>query len=181
MKLTLEDKIEIIELKKRHISANKISIQFKVGVSNINYIYDLYKEHGEEILKSNYHHYNEVFKIRAINRAKAGESLRSVSIKLGLSNPGTLFRWLKEYDNNYGRIPLRKRGRPPMKKNNKKDLNKSNELKTNIISSEVEKLKTELKKEKEKNLYQEAEIKYLKKLRALVQAREKQEQKKKSK
>lgn len=76
-----------------------------------------------------------------------------------------LNNWLKKYRENGYNIVERKRGRPTMKKEFK---SKKNET----IEEENERLKKE-------NLYLKAELEYSKKLRAVVQARKNQQQKKK--
>ena len=76
-----------------------------------------------------------------------------------------LNNWLKKYRENGYNIVERKRGRPTMKKVIKK---KENETKDETI-----------KRLEEENLYLKAELEYSKKLRAVVQARKNQQQKKK--
>ena len=85
----------------------------------------------------------------------------------GLASRGMLQNWLKDYKDMGYNIVERKRGRSPTmsKKINKP---KSNET--------IEEENARLKKE---NLYLKAELEYSKKLRAVVQARKNQQQKKK--
>jgi putative transposase len=57
--------------------------------------------HGVEIVKHKYTDYPNQYKKEAINRVLIDdESIREVSIQLGLSNIGTLTRWIKEYKAN---------------------------------------------------------------------------------
>ena len=77
-----------------------------------------------------------------------------------------LFNWIKEYKENCYNIVERKRGRPTMDKKIKP---------INEEETQEEKIKR-LEKE---NLYLKAELEYSKKLRAVVQARKNQQQKKK--
>ena len=93
------------------------------------------------------------------------ESILSVSIDEGLLSKGMLNNWLKKYRENGYNIVERKRGRPAMKKELKPKKNET-------IEEENERLKKE-------NLYLKAELEYSKKLRAVVQARKNQQQKKK--
>lgn len=95
-----------------------------------------------------------------------GEPVLSVSIDEGLLSNGILFNWIKEYKENCYNIVERKRGRPTM--NNKINTPKKKET----IEEENERLKKE-------NEYLKAELEYSKKLRAVVQARKNQQQKKK--
>ena len=76
-----------------------------------------------------------------------------------------LNNWLKKYRENGYNIVERKRGRSTMTKITKK---KENETKDEKI-----------KRLEEENLYLKAELEYSKKLRAVVQARKNQQQKKK--
>lgn len=92
------------------------------------------------------------------------ESILSVYIDEGLVAKGMLNNWLKKYRENNYNIVERKRGRPTMKKELKQKKNETIE--------ENERLKKE-------NLYLKAELEYSKKLRAVVQARKNQQQKKK--
>ena len=73
--------------------------------------------------------------------------------------------WIKKYKEMGYNIVERKRGRPTMPKVTKK---KENETKKETI-----------KRLEEENLYLKAELEYSKKLRAVVQARKNQQQKKK--
>ena len=76
-----------------------------------------------------------------------------------------LNNWLKKYRENGYNIVERKRARPTMPKVARK---KDNETKDETI-----------KRLQEENLYLKAELEYSKKLRAVVQARKNQQQKKK--
>ena len=177
MKLTKQDKFEILQLRQGGTSYKAISLKYQISERSIYYLCALYKRHGDSIINSTYNHYDEAFKIQAVKKVKNGKTISQASIELGLSNIGTLSRWVKEFDNNYGRIPKRKRGRSPMKKD-KNTSNLDNNASTVITAAtEIKELKRQLKQNKEKLLYQEAEIEYLKKLKALILA--KQQQKKK--
>ena len=95
------------------------------------------------------------------------ESIRFVSIDEGLLSDGMLYNWIKKYKESGYNIVERKRGRSPtiMKK-------PKASKKTETMEEQVERLKIE-------NLYLKAELEYTKKLRAVVQARKNQQQKKK--
>ena len=112
--------------------------------------------------------HSKLEKETAINRVLIkGESAWSVAIDIGLLNYGMLQNWISKYKENGYNIVERKRGRSPtiMPKNNK-------QKKKETIEEEIERLKKE-------NLYLKAELEYSKKLRAVVQARKNQQQKKK--
>ena len=68
-------------------------------VSKLKYWINLYKKHGEDIfIERERRIYRRDSKILAINRVKNGESIRSVSIDLGLTEPAILGDWIKLYD-----------------------------------------------------------------------------------
>ena len=112
--------------------------------------------------------YSKQYKEDAINRVLInGEAIWAVAIDIGLSGPGTLQNWIKKYKENGYNIVERKRGRSPTMP--KKDLKPKTK---ETIEEENERLRKE-------NLYLKAELEYSKKLRAVVQARKNQQQKKK--
>ena len=114
-------------------------------------------------------HFGEIFneKERIINRVILdNESVCSVAIDEGLISNGMLFNWIKEYKENCYNIVERKRGRSTMPKKSTKP------PKNETIEEKVKRLE-------EENLYLKAELDYSKKLRAVVQARKNQLQKKK--
>ncbi len=166
-KLSYEDKINIYYLKKKGISRKAIANSYKIGQQNVQYLVRLIDKHGFNILRTNSNKkYNKLEKQRIINRiVQNQESLLSVAVDEGLSSVGLLCNWVKIYKENCYNIVERKRGRPIMTKITKK---KENETKDETI-----------KRLEEENLYLKAELEYSKKLRAVVQARKNQQQKKK--
>ena len=75
---------------------------------------------GFDILRHSYHDYSIQFKEAAIYRVLTlHESIKSVSIDLGLSTDSVLFRWIKEYKENGYNVVVRKRGRHAKKENNR--------------------------------------------------------------
>ena len=166
-KLTYEDKINMYSDKKNGMSIIQISNKYKVRETTVKYIYKLIEVHGYDILrttKNKYYSSNQKEKI--INRVLLNnESITSVSIDEGLLNPGILANWIKKYKEMNYNIVERKRGRPTMPKVTKKKENETD--------------KEKIKRLEEENLYLKAELEYSKKLRAVVQARKNQQQKKK--
>ena len=166
-KLTYEDKINMYSDKKNGMSIIQISNKYKVKETTVKYIYRLIEVHGYDILrttKNKYYSSNQKEKI--INRVLLNnESITSVSIDEGLLNPGILANWIKKYKEMDYNIVERKRGRPTMPKVTKKKENETD--------------KEKIKRLEEENLYLKAELEYSKKLRAVVQARKNQQQKKK--
>ena len=168
-KLTYEDKINMYIDKKNGMSIMQISNKYKVRETTVKYIYRLIEVHGYDILRTTKNkYYSPNQKEQIINRILLNnESIISVSIDEGLLNPGILANWMKKYKEMDYNIVERKRGRSPTM--SKKELKfKANET----IEEENERLRKE-------NLYLKAELEYSKKLRAVVQARKNQQQKKK--
>ena len=167
-KLTYENRIEIYKKIKNGESPTYLSKQYDIGVDKIRYLVRLIDKHGYDILRTTKNRkFNSYEKEQIINRVLLkGETTLSVSIDEGLLSNGILFNWIKEYKKNCYNIVERKRGRPTM---NKKEFKLR---KDETIEEENERLKKE-------NLYLKAELEYSKKLRAVVQARKNQQQKKK--
>ena len=167
-KLTYEDKINLYVNRKLGMAVHSVSKKYNITVNGVNYLVRLIDRHGYDILrKSKNREYPRYIKEQAINRVLINnESVWSVAIDIGLPSNGMLVNWVKKYKENGYNIVERKRGRPTM---NKKEIkSKKNET----LEEENERLKKE-------NLYLKAELEYSKKLRAVVQARKNQQQKKK--
>ena len=104
MKLTMQDKLNIC---KEHIiegkSLSHISEKYDgFSITGIKYIIKVYKKHGEEPFADRDRKiYRRDTKLLSINRVKNGESIRSVAVDLGLTDPKILSDWIKLYDN-YG-------------------------------------------------------------------------------
>ena len=166
-KLSYEDKINLYHDYKEGASINTLSRKYNKRKSGITYLIKLIDIHGFDVLKTSRNKsYPITFKQDAIDRVLLNkEPVWSVSLDIGLSSDGMLQNWIKKYKENGYNIVERKRGRPTMPKVTKK---KENETKDEKI-----------KRLEEENLYLKAELEYSKKLRAVVQARKNQQQKKK--
>ncbi len=166
-KLSYEEKIEIYKERKEGKGAIHLSKKYGVRREKIYYLENLIDKHGYDILRTTKNQtYSKYDKERIINRVLLNnETINSVSIDEGLLSCGMLYNWIKKYKENGYNIVERKRGRPTMPKITKK---KENETKDEKI-----------KRLEEENLYLKAELEYSKKLRAVVQARKNQQQKKK--
>ena len=174
MKLTLEDKLKIIELREKGYSYEMIGKQFKVRDSTIKRIWYCYKEHGVEgiIHPPKNRSYSPELKLEIINRVFQGESKTSLAAIYNLPGECTIISWMKKYEelgyNGLEGKQGRPRGRPKiMTKKEKKNTPLTNEEREELIR---------LRKEKE---YLEMENEYLKKLDALVKERLKQQKRKK--
>ena len=166
-KLTIEDKINLYNERKLGMTVSSISKRYNITINSVNDLISLINKHGFDILRTRKNKYYSVHeKERIINRVLLNnESIRSVAIDEGLLSVGMLHNWLKKYKEMGYNIVERKRGRPTMPKVTKKKENETD--------------KEKIKRLEEENLYLKAELEYSKKLRAVVQARKNQQQKKK--
>ena len=166
-KLTYDDTIKLYNDRKAGMSVSSVSKKYNVSMNVVNDLISLIDKHGFEILRTTK---NRTFtpheKERIINRVILNnESIRSVAIDEGLLSKGMLQNWIKKYAEMGYNIVERKRGQPTMPKVTKKKNNETD--------------KEKIKRLEEENLYLKAELEYSKKLRAVVQARKNQQQKKK--
>ena len=174
MKLTLEDKIKIIELRKQGIGYGTIAKQFNVVDNAISKIWYKYELHGIEGIKHppTNKKYSAEFKLEIINRVLQGETKTRLAAEYNLPGAGTIVSWMKKYEelgyNGLEGKQGRPRGRP-------KIMTKEEKKNTPLTNDEREEL-IRLRKEKE---YLEMENAYLKKLDALVKERLKRQGKKK--
>lgn len=172
MKLKLKDKLKIIELYNEGCSISQISKQFKVSNWVIGNIERQYREHGIESFKEKGKNskYPVTFKMEIIQRVLGGESITSIAVELCV-NKGMIHSWLKKYKElGYNGLIEKKKGRLPNMKP------KNNEAKLDIPMDEKDKRIKELE---ERNAQLEMENDLLKKLRALVQQRQQQQNTKK--
>ena len=167
-KITYKKYINVYNEKKDGKSSISIGKKYNVGKVVAEYLLYLIDKHGYERLRKNKNRqYPKHVKEEAINRVLVdGEAKWTVALDFGLPSVGMLSNWISKYKENGYNIVERKRGRPTM---NKKELKIK---KSETIEEENERLKKE-------NLYLKAELEYSKKLRAVVQARKNQQQKKK--
>ena len=166
-KLTYEDKINLYNDRKKGMSLKSLSKKYKIRTCSISYLTSIIDEHGYEILRTSSNKFHSKSqKQEAIDRVLInGEAVWSVAIDIGLLSYGMLANWVKKYKENSYNIVERKRGRSTMPKVTKKKENETD--------------KEKIKRLEEENLYLKAELEYTKKLRAVVQARKNQQQKKK--
>ena len=178
MKLTLEDKLKIIELRQQGYSYEMIGKQFKVRDSTIKIIWYCYKEHEVEgiIHPPKNRIYSAELKLEIINKVFQGESKTSLAAKYNLAGPGTIVLWMKKYEElGYNGLESKPKGRPKSMPRKPKKETKTIKDNTPLTNEEREEL-IRLRKEKE---FLEMENAYLKKLDALVKKRLKQQEKKK--
>ncbi len=166
-KLSYDDKINLYNERKKGVSIASLCSKYGIRHEMVEYLIRLIDKNGFDILRTSKNkHYTIQDKERIINRILLnGETIRVVAIDEGITSYGMLQNWVKNYKENGYNIVERKRGRSTMPKVTKK---KENETKDETI-----------KRLEEENLYLKAELEYSKKLRAVVQARKNQQQKKK--
>ena len=167
-KLTYEDKINLYNDRKKGLTIPALVSKYNVRHEIIEYLIRLIDKHGLDVLRTSKNKYYPPYeKERIINRVLINmESRNSVAIDEGLTSSGMLGNWIKKYQEMGYNIVERKRGRSPTMSNNNKPTKK-------------ETIEEENKRLKKENLYLKAELEYSKKLRAVVQARKNQQQKKK--
>jgi transposase-like protein len=174
MKLTLEDKMKIIELRKQGLGYKTIAKKINIAFSRIKIILAEYEKHGIEGIKHppKNRKYSVELKLEIIRRVFDGESKTSLAAEYNLPGAGTIVSWMKKYEelgyNGLEGKQGRPRGRP-------KIMTKEEKKNTPLTNDEREEL-IRLRKEKE---YLEMENEYLKKLDALVKERLKQQKRKK--
>lgn len=185
MKLTFEDKKEICRLyKEEFLSYPKISKMFKVGETTVKRIINRCKEHGEESLRhpAKQRIFSADFKMMIINKVYEGEAKEALAVKYSLAGPGTIASWMHKYEEfGYNGLVSKRTGRPKKNMNQKVedkqiDFDMSSPL-TDPERAEFEELKKKyatLKKAKEQT---DMENDILKKLDALIQKRQKKEEK----
>jgi len=150
----MQDKLNIC---KEHIIEGKtlshISERYdNFPTSSIKYMVKLYKKHGDEpFVERERRIYRRNTKLLLINRVKNGESIRSVAVDYGLTDPKILSDWIKIYDNEGEQ---RIQDTYPRK---------------NYLNEDERYKKTVDSKLEEENIRLKAEIEYLKKSQSLTQ------------
>jgi len=100
MRITMKEKVKICKMHiEEGLSISHISELYGgYDKTNIKYIINLYKMHGEEPFLSRVRRmYKRDTKLLAIGQVLAGRTIRDVACEHGLANPGVLSDWLKKY------------------------------------------------------------------------------------
>ena len=169
-KIKIEDKIEIIKLYKQGYGSKVIAKKMHIQRSRAREIMRQYDLFGDVVLNVSHknRNYTVEYKIELIKRVKKGESISCVAFE-NMISPGQLSNWIKKYEElGYNGLNNPK-GRPKIMKPETKKTQP-------IHEDEKDKRIRELE---ERNAQLEMENDLLKKLRALVQQRTQQPNKKK--
>ena len=112
-KLTIKDKIEIYERRKKGETISSLTKAFDVNESNIRYLIALIKKHGYDILRKDKNRtYSKVFKLQIINRILINhESINSIALDIGLIFSGILNNWLSKFKENGYNVIEKKKGK----------------------------------------------------------------------
>ncbi len=170
-KLTIEDKKEIYKKRKKGYTFETLKKEYHVNISILKYLVKLIDVHGFHVLKtSKTTYYSPSLKEEIINKVFIHhQSITSTAIEYGLSSNGLLCNWIRSYKQNKYVIVERQKGRPSTMTKKMMNIKNYEDMTPEEKVQYLEK----------KNLYLEAEVEYLKKLRAVVQARKNQLPKKK--
>ncbi len=136
---------------------------FEIDSSTVRKWVDAYKLHGLLGLKKPYSHYPIEFKLQVLKAVSSGElSVRTACAQFNIPNHGTILTWLRRYnEGGVDALTNRSRGRPKRMSTPTKPYQPSNKPAEELTPEE---LILEVQ-------YRRAEVAYLKKLEALIQAK----------
>lgn len=120
-----------------------------------------YEYHGAEAFIKRYTNYSPQFKLDVLNyMIEHGTSTLETAVIFNIADPSTLRKWRRQFETKgFDALQSKKKGRPSMKQETKKQLKQAPvEGSPEALQAEIERLRMENE--------------YLKKLNALVQAKE---------
>lgn len=185
MKLSFEDKKEIIRLRKSEFRTMKeICLKFNIAKTTFTKIIKIYEKYGIDALKhpTKKKKYSAEFKYKIIRLVYEGKSKKSLVIEYNLPSTATILSWIHKYEEFGYNGLISKNGR--LKKMDIKKEEKENNIDVSspLVDSErleFEELKRQNKTLQETNLQLQMENDVLKKLDALIQKKgQKKEEKK---
>ena len=162
-KYTSEEKLQAtIRYLKGNESSHEIAKSLGTDNTAILKWAKLYEYHGEEAFIKRYTNYSAQFKLDVLNyMIEHGTSSRETAAIFNIPTPSTIDSWKKQFETNgFDALQSKKKGRPSMKKETNKHLKQA------PIEGSPEALQAEINRLRMEN-------EYLKKLNALVQAKEK--------
>ncbi len=171
-------RLEVIKEHEKGYGSSYLSKKYHIKQATIeNWIFQ-YRNHGEEGLKKSMSKikYSGEFKLSVIQyRQIYGLSYNETAAHFGIKNASTIANWQRSYEEQGADALFSTIGRPKKLGESKLKNNEAEKFKT-MTESEKE----ELIRLREENMYLQAEILYLKKLRALIHKEELKTKKKRS-
>ena len=167
-KLSYEDKKEIVRLyNDEHYGYRTISKKYNVRESTIKRIIRRFKIHGKSsLVKKKNKKFTPEIKLEIIKRSLEGESKWGLGVEYQVTE-AQIISWLNKFEKfGYNGLIDKPKGKPPAMKKEKKSIDSND--KDAVIKSQADRI-----------LELEAEVEALKKLRALVLQRNKQQTEKK--
>jgi transposase len=161
-KFTAEEKLQAVL---RYVNGNESfkTIAQSIGADDkiIRVWKKQYEHNGVEAFIKRYTNYTPQFKLDVLNfMIENGTSLTETAAIFGIAAPSTILQWRKQFETKgFGALQSQKKGRPSMKKETNK------QPKQALVEGSPEALQAEINRLRMEN-------EYLKKLNALVQAKE---------
>lgn len=162
-KFTSEEKLRATL---RYLNGNESSyeIAHAIGTNNAAILkwVKQYEYHGAEAFVKRYTNYSPQFKLDVLHyMIENGTSLNETAALFGIAAPSSVLQWRKQFETKgFDALQSKKKGRPSMKKATNK------QRKQVLVEGSPEALQAEINRLRMENAY-------LKKLNALVQAKEK--------
>lgn len=151
-------------------AARPVAARYGVAYKRVQRWAALYQRHGKAGLDGLHQHYSVEFRLQVLQHMeREGLSLGQATVLYGIGGNSTVSRWVRLYHaNGIEALSLRPRGRPPAMTT--KPLPPPSPPETESTATHKELLK--------ENEHLRAEVAYLKKVRALVRAKESTRRKK---
>ena len=112
MKYSYELKKKIYKKHCEGYGSTYLSKEYGIHEEKIRYLCRLVDKHGLEAIRHKQTKYSPEYKLAAINRVlKNGESIKTVSIDIGLTTDSLLSGWIKSYIENGYNVVTKKKGR----------------------------------------------------------------------